>query len=230
MRPDGQLRRRGRIDAASYYHYGLAHLYEDLAVNAGRPDYAAQAVEEYKLALDADPNSALLQDGLADLYFKVGRIREAVTAAKDQMKRNPNDLEAHKLLGKVYLRSLGDMQGAQSNDMLQLAITEYETIAKLKPNDLETHLLLGQLYGLNHDSAKAEAEFKLAQKIDANSEEAVLNMARLYSVEGDTERAIQALVAVPEGDRTAREELALAGSYDQVKNPKQAAAAYRRSL
>ena len=117
--------------AASYYHYGLAHLYEDLAVNAGRPDYAAQAVEEYKLALDADPNSALLQDGLADLYFKVGRIREAVTAAKDQISRHPDDLAAHKLLGKVYLRSLGDMQGAQSNDVLQLALTEYETIARL---------------------------------------------------------------------------------------------------
>jgi len=216
--------------AASYYHYGLAHLYEDLAVNAGRPDYAAQAVEEYKLALDADPNSALLQDGLADLYFKVGRIREAVTAAKDQISRHPDDLAAHKLLGKVYLRSLGDMQGAQSNDVLQLALTEYETIARLDPNDLETHLLLGQLYGLNHDSAKAEAQFKLAEKIDANSEEAVLNMARLYSVEGDTERAIQTLEAVPVGSRTAREEFALAGSYDQMKNPKKAAAAYRRSL
>ena len=33
--------------ASSYYHYGLAHLYEDLAVNAGRSDYATQAVEEY---------------------------------------------------------------------------------------------------------------------------------------------------------------------------------------
>jgi tetratricopeptide (TPR) repeat protein len=216
--------------ASSYYHYGLAHLYEDLAVNAGRPDYAAQAVEEYKLALDADPNSGTLQDGLADLYFKVGRIREAVTAAKDQITRHPDDLAAHKLLGKVYLRSLGDMQGAQSNDMLQLALTEYETIARLDPHDLETHLLLGQLYGLNHDSTKAEAQFKLAEKIDANSEEAVLNMARLYSVEGDTERAIQTLNAIPEGSRTAREEFALAGSYDQTKNPKQAAAAYRRSL
>ena len=65
---------------AAYYHYGLAHLYEDLAVNAGRSDYATQAVEEYKLALSADPNSELLQNGLADLFFKIGRIREAVTA------------------------------------------------------------------------------------------------------------------------------------------------------
>src|SRR5947199_4731368 len=87
--------------SSAYYHYGLAHMYEDMAVNAGRPDYATQAVEEYKLALVADPNSTLLQNGLAELYFKIGRIREAVSAAQDQVKKNPNDVAAHELLGKV---------------------------------------------------------------------------------------------------------------------------------
>jgi tetratricopeptide (TPR) repeat protein len=216
--------------SSAYYHYGLAHLYEEMAVSAGRSDYATQAIEEYKLALNADPNSMLLQDGLANLYFKIGRIKEAVAAAQEQVKRNPNDLDAHTLLGQVYLRSLGDMQGAQSGEMLQLAITEYETIARLKPNDLETKLLLGQLYALNHDSAKAEAEFKGAQNIDANSEEVVLNMARLYSEEGDTQRAVDTLSAVPAEDRTARMEMALGASYDQLKKPKEAAAAYRRAL
>jgi tetratricopeptide (TPR) repeat protein len=216
--------------AASYYHYGLAHLYEDLAVNAGRSDYATQAVEQYKLALDADPDSRLLQDGLADLYFKIGRIREAVTTAQEQVKKYPDDIEAHTLLGKVYLRSLGDMQNAQSSQMLQLAIGEYEKLAALKPGDVETRLLLGQLYGLNHDSAKAEAEFKAAQKIDANSEEVVLNMARLYGEQGDYKRAADTLEAVPVDDRTGRIEYALGASYDQLKKPKEAIAAYRRSI
>ncbi len=216
--------------ASSYYHYGLAHLYEEMAISAGRPDYATQAVEEYKLALDADPNSALLEDGLADLYFKIGRIKDAVGAAEDQLKKNPDDVAAHTLLGQVYLRSLGDMQGTQAGEMLQLAIAEYETIARLKPADLETKLLLGQLYALNHDTAKAEAEFKAAQKIDADSEEVVLRMAALYGEEGDAQRAVDTLSAVPVADRTARIEFALAASYDQLKKPKEAAAAYRRSL
>jgi tetratricopeptide (TPR) repeat protein len=216
--------------ASSYYHYGLAHLYEDMAVNAGRSDYATQAVEQYKLALDADPNSPLLQDGLANLYFKIGRIREAVTAAQDQVSKNPNDVEAHSLLGKVYLRSLGDMQSQQSGQMLQLAIAEYEKLAQLKPNDVETHLLLGQLYGLNHDSAKAEAQFKAAQKIDANSEEVVLNMARLYSEQGESSRAAEVLNAIPVDDRTARIEFALGASYEQTHQLKEAIAAYYRAL
>ena len=100
--------------SAAYYHDGLAHLYEELAINNGRPDYAAQAVEEYKAALNADPTSQFLQDGLADLYFKIGRIKDAVTAAQDQVKKDPDDIAAHQLLGKVYLRSLGDMQSSQS--------------------------------------------------------------------------------------------------------------------
>jgi tetratricopeptide (TPR) repeat protein len=216
--------------AASYYHYGLAHLYEDMAVNAGRSDYATQAVEQYKLALDADPNSKLLQDGLANLYFKIGRIREAVTAAQEQVSKNPNDVEAHTLLGKVYLRSLGDMQSQQSGQMLQLAIAEYEKLTQLKPNDVETHLLLGQLYGVNHDSAKAEAQFKEAQKIDANSEEVALNMARLYSEEGEAKRAADVLAAIPVDDRTARVEFALGASYEQNHQLKDAIAAYHRAL
>jgi tetratricopeptide (TPR) repeat protein len=216
--------------SSSYYHYGLARLYEDMAVNAGRSDYATQAVEQYKLALDADPNSKLLQDGLADLYFKIGRIREAVTAAQDQVGKDPSDIEAHELLGKVYLRSLGDMQSAQSGQMLQLAIKEYEKLAELKPDDVETHLLLGQLYGLNHDSAKAEAQFKVAQKIDANSEEVALNMARLYSEQGDAKRAAEVLNAIPVDDRSPRIEFALGASYEQLKDNKSAVAAYHRAL
>lgn len=216
--------------ASSYYHYGLAHLYEDMAVNAGRSDYATQAIEEYKLALTADPNSKELQDGLADLYFKIGRIREAVTAAKEQVAKDPNDIDAHTLLGKVYLRSLGDMQNAQSGEMLQLAIAEYEKLAQLKPNDIENHLLLGQLYSLNHDSAKAEAQFKAAQQIDGNSEEVVLNMARLYTEQGDVKRAADVLSSVPVADRSARIEYSLGASYDQLKKPKEAIGAYRRAL
>lgn len=216
--------------AASYYHYGLAHLYEDMAISQGRSDYATQAVEEYKLALNADPDSQLLQDGLADLYFKIGRIREAVSTAQERVTKDPNDVEAHELLAKIYLRSLGNMQSSQSSEMLKLATTEYEKLAALKPNDIETHLLLGQLYSLAHDSARAEAQFKLAQKIDANSEDVALNLARLYSEEGDAKRAADVLNGIPVDDRSVRIEYALGATYDELKKPKDAAAAYQRAL
>ena len=215
---------------SAYYHYSLSKMYAEMAAANGRQDYATQAVEEYKLALGVDPESRMLQDGLPELYFTLGRIREAVSTAQEQVTKHPDDVRAHQLLGRVYLRSLGDMQGPQSTQMLQLALKEYQTIAKLKPNDLETRLLLGQLYGLNHDTAKAEAEFKEAQRIDGTSEEVILNIARLYTEQGQMDKAVTALTSIPEDDRSARMEFALAGIYDTQKKPKEAAAAYKRSL
>ncbi len=216
--------------SAAYFHYGLAEMYESQAATAGRNDLANKAVDEYKLALAADPDSRTLQTGLADLYFKLGRIREAVSAAQEQVTRNPNDLEAHTLLAKIYLRSLGDMQSQQSDEMLRLAIGEYERLIQLKPADVENHLILGQLYGVNHDSAKAEAQFRAAQAIDPNSEEVVLNMARLYSEQGDFRRAAETLAAVPQDEKTTRIDFALGASYDQLKEPKKAAEAYKAAL
>jgi tetratricopeptide (TPR) repeat protein len=217
--------------SAAYYHFGLAHMYEDMATNYGRPEYATRAIEEYKLALDADPNSKYLNSGLAELYLRTGRVREAVLAAQEILKTEPNNLEAHKLLGRVYLQSLGNVQnGGPSEKVLQLAIGEYTKIVELKSNDIESRLLLGQLYTLAHDTPKAEEQFKAAQHIDPNSEDVVLNLARLYSDSGDMTHSIQVLSAVPEDDRTAKMDYALGMSYDQLKENKKAIEAYGKAF
>jgi tetratricopeptide (TPR) repeat protein len=217
--------------SAAYYHFGLAHMYEDMATNYGRPEYATRAIEEYKLALDADPNSKYLNSGLAELYLRTGRVREAVLAAQEILKTEPDNLEAHKLLGRVYLQSLGNVQnGGPSEKVLQLAIGEYTKIVELKSNDIESRLLLGQLYTLAHDTPKAEEQFKAAQHIDPNSEDVVLNLARLYSDSGDMTHAIQVLSAVPEDDRTAKMDYALGMSYDQLKDNKKAIDAYSKAF
>src|ERR1700722_7711755 len=79
--------------SAAYYHFGLAHMYEDMATNYGRPEYATRAIEEYKLALDADPGSKYLNSGLAELYLRTGRVRDAVLAAQEILKTEPNNLD-----------------------------------------------------------------------------------------------------------------------------------------
>ena len=94
--------------ADSYYHYALAHMYEEQMAMYARSDLATKAIEEYRLAIEADPGSEYLTSGLAELYAKTGRIRDAVTEAQDLLKHDPNNLEAHKLLGRIYLKSLGD--------------------------------------------------------------------------------------------------------------------------
>ena len=221
--------------ATAYYHAALADNYEDMATNYGRQEYATRAVEEYKLALNADPNSPQLAVGLASLYLRVGRIAEAVQTAKDLIKKDDTNLEAHKLLGRVYLRSLGQEQApgnqvTPTGQMLELAIAEFTKIVSLEPRSLEDRLLLGQLYSVKHDAAKAEAQFKAAQDIEPASEDVILNLARLYAESGDLKRSAELLEAVPVDDRTTKEEFALGAAYEQLKQPKKAIAAYQRSV
>src|SRR3954454_5704071 len=212
--------------AAAYYHYTLAHMYEEMVTAYGRSDLALKATEEYRQAIEADPSSEFLTSSLAELYVKTGRIADAVLEAQDILKRDPKNLEAHKLLGRIYLRSLGDMQtGGQSGgqNVLKLAIEQYEEIVKLDtdPSNLvDDHLLLGRLYRLNNDLQKAENEFKTAVKLQPDSEEAVTTLAYLYNEEGDSTRAVQALNSVPDAGRSAKLYSALGYTYEQQKQYK----------
>ncbi len=221
-----------KVDKASaYYHYALAHMYEEQVAMYGRTELANKAIEEYRQAIDADPTSEYLTAGLAELYAKTGRIRDAVMEAQDILKRDPNNLEAHKLLGRIYLRSLGDIQsGNGSQNVLKLAIEQYEQIIKIEPDSVDDHLLLGRLYKVNNDLQKAESEFKTALKLQPDSEEAVTTLALLYTEEGDSTRAAQVLSAVPDASRSAKLYSVLGYTYEQQKEYKKAIDAYRKAI
>ncbi|MGC2327759.1 MAG: tetratricopeptide repeat protein [Candidatus Sulfotelmatobacter sp.] len=217
--------------AAAYYHYAVAHMYEEQVTVYGRSELANKAMDEYRLAIEADPSSEFLTSGLAELYVKTGRIRDAVIEAQDIIKRDPTNLEAHKLLGRIYLRSLGDMPGGSGSDnVLKLAIEQYEQIVKIEPDSVDDHLLLGRLYRLNNDLQKAESELKTAIKLDPNSEEAVTTLAILYTDEGDTAQALQVLSAVPDTARSAKLYAALGTTYEQRKEYKNAIDAFKKAI
>ena len=91
-----------------------------------------------------------------------------------------------------------------SGNALDQAIAEFEKIVTLQPKSVEDRMVLGQLYTVKHDSKKAEEQFKTAQDIEPDSEEVVLNLARLYAESGDLEHAAKVIEAVPEADRTAQ--------------------------
>jgi len=221
-----------KIDrAAAYYHYMLAHMYEEQVTVYGRSELANPAIQEYRLAIEADPSAEFLTSGLAELYVKTGRIRDAVLEAQDILKHDPKNLEARKLLGSIYLRSLGDMPGGSgSENVLKLAIEQYEQIVQIEPDSVDNHLLLGRLYRLNNDLQKAEAELKTAVKLDPGSEEAVTTLAILYTDEGDTAHALQVLSAVPDSARSAKLYAALGAAYEQRKDYKSAIDAFHHAV
>lgn len=217
--------------AEAYYHYMLAHEYEEMATTLGRSEYATRAIEEYKMALNDDPTSTFLNSHLAELYFRTGRIREAVIAAQARIKQDPNDVEAHKLLAEVYLRSLGDDQQQDvSGQMLKLAIGEYQKIVQLEPNNTDDHLMLARLYAADHQTSQAEEQLGAARHIDPGSEETALIANRFYSDIGDSKRAVEVLKTLPDDDQTSRTEYQLGATYDEQKDTKDAIAAYTKAL
>jgi tetratricopeptide (TPR) repeat protein len=217
--------------AAAYYHFTMAHMYEEEMAVYGRSDLVSKAIQEYRLAIEADPTSQYLTSALAEVYARTGRIRDAVSEAQEILKRDPQNLEAHRLLGHIYLRSLGDMQGGNGSDnVLKLAIEQYEQIVKLDPSSADDHVMLGRLYHADSQLQRAEQEEKTAVKLAPESEEAVTTLAMLYNEEGDTAKAAQTLSSVPETARSAKLYSALGETYNQKKDYKQAIEAYQHAI
>jgi len=52
--------------SAAYYHYTVAHMYEEQITVYGRSELASKAMEEYRLAIEADPSSEFLTSALAN--------------------------------------------------------------------------------------------------------------------------------------------------------------------
>jgi len=79
--------------ASAYYHFTMAHMYEEEMAVYGRSDLMTKAIQEYRLAIEADPTSQYLTSGLAELYARTGRIRDAVSEAQEILQRDPNNLK-----------------------------------------------------------------------------------------------------------------------------------------
>ena len=216
----------------AYYHYMMAHFYEHRAAMYGRADDANRAIQEYKLAMSADPGSKFLEDHLADLYFHTGNIKKAIEAAQKQVKKDPKDIDGHKLLARIYIDSLSNSRedAKTAQQMLGLATSEYETLVKLQPNSAPNRLMLGRLYAAGQQMTKAEAEFQAARKINPYSESTLLNLARFYSDSGHPDKAIAILSGVPPGNQTPRMEYALGMMLQKQKKTKEAIAAFQRAL
>ena len=62
--------------AAAYYHYAVARMYAEMADASGgrNRDYVNKAIENYKAAIKADPQSSLLNEELARVTAS-GRLR-----------------------------------------------------------------------------------------------------------------------------------------------------------
>jgi tetratricopeptide (TPR) repeat protein len=217
--------------SAAYYHFSMAHLYEQLAREYRSMDYIKKAIDEYKLAIQADPTSEYLTSELVDLYAQAGRLNDAVAEAEAVLQRNPNDVQMRRVLGRIYRGYLADPgQGKLNEELLHKAIDLYEKIVALDPKDSESYLHLASLYRVGRDSVKAEKAYKSALALDPNSEEALTGLAALYAEIGDTNGAIDMLSRAAQKRPNARILAALGAAYEQANKPEQAIEALSKAV
>src|SRR5882724_11226029 len=157
--------------ATAYYHYTLAHMYAELAgASTNRTDYVNNAIENYKAAIKADPNSPLLAEELSDLYSQSGRMRDGQTDAEQAIKTNPNDLPAHRVLARIYVRQIDAQRGRVNETMLRQATQEYTKITELAPKDADAWVWLGRLQSASQNMDAAERAFRKALDVEPDNE------------------------------------------------------------
>jgi tetratricopeptide (TPR) repeat protein len=216
--------------ASAYYYYTVAHMYADLAGQTGQRDYIAKAIDNYKLALKADPSSAAIGDELSSFYIEAGRTREAQSDAEETLRSNPNDLFALRLLAKVYAAQIQGPQNKIDQTMLQRAVDQYKKIVALDPKDVNSWLMLGRLQSFSSNSLEARTAYEKALALDPDNEDALTGLAQVYSDEGDTQKAGDLLRQLAEKHPSGRGLEALAEFYRQSRQYGLAADTLKQAL
>jgi len=218
--------------AAAYYHYSLGHLYEELASNYGnRSDYVNKAIENYRLAMKEDPTTSFLVEDIAELYRVSGRIREAVDEAQEALKANPNDMNARRVLARIYTQQIGDAKTNHIDEgMARRAVEQYKAITEKDPKDTESLVMLGRLERVLENSVDAEAAFKKVLALDPENEDAVSGLASIYTDRGDSKGAAALLEKLASKSPSPRAYVSLAANYESMHDYGHAADALKKAL
>jgi tetratricopeptide (TPR) repeat protein len=217
--------------ATAYYHYTLAHLYAELAgAGTNRTDYVNNAIENYKAAIKADPSSSLLAEELSDLYSQSGRMRDGQTDAEQAIKTNPNDLAAHRVLARIYVRQIDAQRGRVNEQMLRQATLEYQKITELAPKDPDAWVWLGRLQSASQNTDAAEKSFRKALDLEPDNEDGLTGLATVLGIKGDGTGAADLLKRAAEKDPSAESLSRLADAYEQMKEYGLAADTLRHAL
>src|SRR6058998_1404652 len=180
--------------AEAYYNYTMGHIYEQQYEASSNAEYATKAIEAYKKAYALDPKSPVIGERLAEMYWKAQRVHDAELEAQALLKRNPEDAQTRRLLGHIYLRSLGNAgEATGQSETVNRAVEQFKEVVRLDPSDTESALWLARLYRLQNQHDKAEQVLRGILKGDSENEAGVEQLTQLLLDEGKSADAIALL-------------------------------------
>jgi tetratricopeptide (TPR) repeat protein len=216
--------------ADAYYEFTMGHLDEQMYDAAGHNDAVNDAIDHYQKAIALDPSAFTIRERLAETYDRAQRIRDAVTEAENVLKQDPNNLDAHRLLAHIYVRTLGDASETNNQkETIGLAVAQFKEILRVDPQDAEAALWLARLYRFQNQHDKAEEVLKGVLQNDPGNDAALDQLGQLYMDQGRVDEAITLLE--PRADEGDPELLGLLGqAYTQQHEYAKAEKMYREAV
>ena len=175
----------------AYYQFTMGRLYEEQYELTGTTDLAGRAIAAYKRAYELDPHSSVIGERLAEAYARAGRIPDAIAEAEGVLKHDPSNLPARRILARIYVRSLGDMDSISGQkEIVDQAISQYREIVKLDPSDTESALWLARLYRIEQNDPDAEKVLRSALARSPDDERMLRQLALLLLDQGRGKEAV----------------------------------------
>lgn len=216
--------------AGAYYNFAMGRLYAQMAASEGnKNDYINKSIQHYREALRLTPTANVIFEELTDLYIQSNRLADAVAQAEEMLKQNPENLDARRMLGRIYTRMIPEGQPGRIDERyVRRAIEQFEMVTQKDAKDADSFVMLGRLYQVSNKSPEAEKAFNAALAAEPDNEEALAGLAKLYTDLGDSRRAAEKLKAIADKSPNERTLAALAQQYEDLQQFKEAADILRK--
>ena len=217
--------------AQAYYNVTMGHLYEQEFASSGHAEDAARAIDFYKKAYAIDPSSPEIGEDLAEVYFLAHRSREAVNEAEELIRRDPNDISARRLLARIYIRFLGDLNNSsEQQQTITAAIGQLREILRLDSTDGESTLWLARLLRLDNQDDQAEQVLRGVLVRDPQNKGAVEQLSQLFLDHSNPQQAISLLESFVQRAPNAELYDRLGDAYQQIQQRGKSEQAYRQAV
>jgi tetratricopeptide (TPR) repeat protein len=217
--------------AELYYDFTLGHLLEQQFEASGQYELADQAIAAYKKAVRLAPDSSVAREKLAEIEAESQDIKDAVLDAREALALDSKDVDAHRLLARVYIRNLGDLSsGEVQTKGIDEAIEQFKDILALQPDDSYSALWLARLYRFENQHDKAEKILRDVLRREPDNGQALEQLSQLLTDEGRTQEAVN-LLSQAASDSASPDLYDLLGSaYTQEKDWPRAEQAYEQAI
>jgi tetratricopeptide (TPR) repeat protein len=180
--------RKGDLDRASQLYRSAIeadpsrdvayHLLGMVAIQAGDPTHAVTLIGR---AITLRPNVAEYHGGIAEAYWALGKLEEAIASGREALRLNPESWQVRCNLGSTLVH-----QG-----QLDEAIELFREAIRLQPNFAQAYNNLGHALQIRGDSAGAVEHFRTALRLNPALVEVHGNLGKILLDRGETNDALK---------------------------------------